>query len=171
MHVVHFFDQLLGSHTPIGELSIVQLVARALIVFFFALAMARFADKRVFAKKTPFDIILALILASMLSRAINGSAPLAGTIAAGFAMVFIHRCMGWLACRWPFFGELIKGHSDTLVKDGKIITAAMQRNRLSHEDLNEDLRLKASTDDLAKIETVRMERSGDVSVVPRDQAG
>src|SRR5258705_10936821 len=99
------------------HLTITQVVLRAVLVFFAALCIVRVANKRFFAKKTAFDLILGLILASMLARAINGSEQLGPTIAAGFALALLHRFLGFLACRWPSFGSLIKGHSQTLIEN------------------------------------------------------
>ncbi len=44
-------------------------------MFAAALVMVRSGDKRFFARKSAFDVILGFMLASVLSRAINGSAP------------------------------------------------------------------------------------------------
>src|SRR4051812_1970494 len=109
-----------GEGTQATHLSLGQVLVRTVVIFFSALLVVRFADKRFFAKKTAFDVILGLILASMMSRAINGSEKLVPTIAAGFLMASLHRFLGWLACKVPQLGNFIKGHSTTLVKDGLV---------------------------------------------------
>ncbi len=161
----------LGLHAEMKTLTVAQIVLRAVVVFSAALIMARLADKRVFSKKTPFDIILALILASMLSRAINGSAALVGSLVAGFVMVLLHRLLGWMACHWDLIGAAIKGRGDTLIEEGCVIERNMRRNHFSHEDLREDLRLRAATDDVSQVKSARMERNGEVSVVLRTKDG
>jgi uncharacterized membrane protein YcaP (DUF421 family) len=94
---------------PAQELTAVQVLLRAVLVFFAALAIVRMADKRFFAKKTAFDVVLGLILASMLARAINGSENLGPSIAAGFMLAALHRFLGFLSCVFPNFGGLIRG--------------------------------------------------------------
>src|ERR1700710_969745 len=91
----------LGIGVEAQYLTILQVVLRAVVVFFASLLIVRVADKRFFAKKTAFDVILGLILASMLARAINGSEQLGPTLSAGFALAFLHRLLGWLACKFP----------------------------------------------------------------------
>ena len=46
-----------------------------------------------------------------------------------------------------------------IVENGKPIWDTMHRNHISQHDLEEDLRLEAHTEDLAKIKIARIERS------------
>ena len=171
MSLVPFIDHALGLHVEVQDLAISQVVLRALVMTAAALVMARLVDRHVFARKNVFDIMLALILASMLSRAINGSAAYFGSIVAGFAMILLHRVIGWVACRWPRLSRIIKGRDEILIENGEVSAAALLRNDLSLEDIQEDVRLRASTDDLARVQTARIERSGDISVILRAKPG
>ena len=97
-----------GGGIKAQHLTILQVSLRAVLMFFAALCIVRIADKRFFAKKTAFDVILGFMLASMLARAVNGSEQLAPTIAAGFVLALLHRLLGWLACIRPEFAGLIE---------------------------------------------------------------
>src|SRR3954466_6929852 len=114
--------ELLYSAFGVGQqaqdLTILQVLLRAILIFFAALCIVRIADKRFFAKKTAFDVVLGLILASMLARAINGSEQLGPTISAGFTLALLHRLLGYLSCLSPQLGGWIKGHSQTLITEG-----------------------------------------------------
>lgn len=72
------------------------------------LLMVRLSSRRSLAEKTAFDAILLVILASVLSRAINGSATFFASIGASFVLVFLHRFFAWIAGRSHTFGKLIK---------------------------------------------------------------
>lgn len=143
-----------------------QVLLRAILIFIATLAIVRFADKRFFAKKTAFDVILGFILASMMARAINGSEQLGPTIAAGFALALLHRFLGFLASRWPRFGELIKGSTQTLVEDGVVRRRQLDDHHISEADLLEDLRIKG-VDSPEKAKLATLERSGEISVIPK----
>jgi uncharacterized membrane protein YcaP (DUF421 family) len=43
----------------------------------------------------------------------------------------------------------------------------MRRTHVSMHDLDEDMRLRAQTDDLSNIELSRVERSGDISFIKK----
>jgi uncharacterized membrane protein YcaP (DUF421 family) len=155
-----------GVGAEAQHLTIAQVALRAVVIFAAALWIVRVADKRFFAKKTAFDLILGLILASMMARAINGSEQLGPTIVAGFVLALLHRGLGELACIWPTFGGWIKGHSQTLVSNGQVDEAELRKHHISRDDLDEELRLNGvETPDEVKI--ARLERSGEISAIKK----
>jgi uncharacterized membrane protein YcaP (DUF421 family) len=160
---LNFFETLLGLGVEPHDLTFVQISLRGIIVFLATLVMVRFGTKRSLARKTPFDAILLVILAAVLSRAINGSAPFLSTIGGGVVLVLLHRVFAHLAYRSHRFGILVKGSPDTIVRNGECDLRMMRRNHVSMHDLEEDMRLHAHIDDLSKIRLARVERSGDIS--------
>jgi hypothetical protein len=68
------FETLLGLGVEPRDLTFVQISLRGIIVFLITLATVRLGHKRSLSRKTPFDAVLLVILAAVLSRAINGSA-------------------------------------------------------------------------------------------------
>jgi uncharacterized membrane protein YcaP (DUF421 family) len=155
---------LFGEGLQSTQLSYGQVILRAVVVFFAALAVVRIANKRFFAKKTAFDFILGLILASMMARAINGTERLGPTILAGFVLALLHRGLGWLACRWPALGVWVKGTSQTLVENGELNRETMQRHHIGEDDLREELRLQG-VQNASEVHLARLERSGEISVI------
>lgn len=59
------------------------------------IVMVRLSSKRSLAEKTAFDAIFIVILASILSRAVNGTAGFFSTIGGGFVLVLLHRSFSW----------------------------------------------------------------------------
>jgi uncharacterized membrane protein YcaP (DUF421 family) len=163
-----FFEMLLGLDAEPKNFTFVQVSIRGIIVMIAALIMIRLGSKRSLAQKTVYDAVLIVVLASVLARAINGSAPFWPTLGGGFVMVGLHRFLGTLACRWHSFGILIKGRPDVIVHNGEINWKTMYANHISKHDLEEDLRLSAKTEELEKIRVARVERSGDISFIKRN---
>lgn len=144
-----------------------QVSLRGVIIFLIALFMVRLSSQRSLAEKTAFDAILLVILASILSRAINGSAGFFTSIGGGFVLVFLHRFFAWVAYRSHAFGKMIKGSPVMIVENGQPLIDRMRRSHVSQHDLEEDLRLTAKTDDLSRIRVARVERSGDISFIEK----
>jgi uncharacterized membrane protein YcaP (DUF421 family) len=163
-----FVDSLLGLQLEPKQLTFTQVSLRGVIVFVLTLFMVRLSSRRSLAQKTAFDAILLVILASVLSRAINGSAGFFTTIGVGFVLVFLHRLFGWIACRSHVFGILIKGCPTVVIQNGQLNRHAMRQNLISDHDLEEDLRLDAETQDISKIKIARLERSGDLSFIKNE---
>lgn len=160
---------LLGFGVEPKNYTVLQVCMRTLVIFLTALVMIRVADRRFLAQKTGFDAVVALILASTLSRAINGSAALGTTIACGFLIILIHRLLAKLAFHSHAFGEVIKGSSAKLIIDGQMIQKNMARHDVTEADLKEDMRLQGEPDDLTMVREARIERSGEVSIVTKDK--
>jgi uncharacterized membrane protein YcaP (DUF421 family) len=163
----NFFQTLLGLSLEPKDLTFVQISLRGIIVFLATLIMVRFGSKRSLAHRTPFDAILLVILAAVLSRAINGSAPFVATLGGGVVLVAFHRLFALLAFHSHRFGILVKGKPDVIVRDGQCDFSIMRRNHVSIHDLEEDMRLTAHLDDLAKVRLACVERSGEISFIKK----
>src|SRR5438128_6262605 len=92
-----FLGPVLGLGMEPKDLTFVQISLRGIIVFLATLIIVRLGHKRSLALKTPFDAVLLVILASVLSRAINGSAAFFGTLSGGLVLVALHRAFAHLA--------------------------------------------------------------------------
>ena len=160
-------EPLLGLGVDPKNLTFMQISLRGVIVFIATLIMIRFGHKRSLARKTAFDAVLIVILASVLSRAINGSAAFFATLGGGFVLVLLHRLLALIAYHSHGFGILIKGEPDLIVHDGHTDIPNMRRNHISQHDLEEDLRLAAASENLSGIERARVERSGDISFIKK----
>jgi len=165
----NFFLTLLGPDGKATELTMLQISLRGFVIFIAGLAIVRIGDRRSLAEKTAFDAIFIVLIGSMLSRAINGTAPFFTTIGAGVALMIIHRAFAFGAFKSHVFGRLIKGRPLTLVRNGEIDWKEMKHGLVSGHDLEEDLHLDAKTEDLATIKTARLERSGDISFIKSEQ--
>src|SRR5437773_11235366 len=115
------FSQSIGALLGLGvepkELTFLQVSLRGVIVFIVTLVMMRLSSKRSLAEKTAFDAVLIVIIASVLARAINGSAAFFPTLGAGFVLVILHRLLGAAAYYSHRFGILIKGKPAMLVQN------------------------------------------------------
>ncbi|MDB6120676.1 MAG: hypothetical protein JWO08_4457 [Verrucomicrobiaceae bacterium] len=163
-------SDMLGLQSEAQELTFSQVCLRGVVIFVAGLLMVRVADKRFYAKKSAFDILLALVLGSTLGRAINGSERLFETIGVCFLLVLIHRLMGFAACRYPSFEKIVKGHTNTLVKEGQVLKNNLYGHHLSEEDLNEQLRLQGNASSAEEVALACLERSGEISVIKKEKS-
>jgi uncharacterized membrane protein YcaP (DUF421 family) len=166
---VNSFNELLGLGLKPDQLTAFQICLRGFIIFFITIVTLRMGHKRFLAQRTAFDMVLALILASSLSRAINGSAPFFQTILMGFLLIFLHQLIAALSCRYPKLDDLIKGSTCDLIVDGKIQQSVARKHAVSMKDLEEDIRLDGNVDDFSKIKIARLERNGEISVVRNEK--
>ncbi|HEY9505395.1 MAG TPA: YetF domain-containing protein [Gemmatimonadales bacterium] len=137
---------------------------RAAAVYAFALAVVRLGSKRFLSQASAFDVIVAIMLGSIMSRAITGS-PFWPTLLAGAVLVAAHWLLAALAYRLDWVGPLVKGQPRLLVRDGRTDREAMRRAGVSQHDLEQAVRIEAGETDLSRVREARLERDGSISVV------
>src|SRR3982751_6641843 len=93
----NFVGPLLGLGTEPKDLTFLQISLRGVIVLVFTLIIVRLGDKRSLSKKSAFDAALLIILASVLARAINGSAAFFATLGGSAVIVGLHRLMAYFS--------------------------------------------------------------------------
>jgi uncharacterized membrane protein YcaP (DUF421 family) len=163
-----FTTGLLGLDAQPKDLTFLQISLRGIIVFLATLIMIRFGHKRSLSRKTGFDAVLMVILASVLSRAINGSSAFFATLGGSVIIVVVHRLLALIAYHSHAFGILIKGRPELIIDDGDLILSTMRRNHISKHDVEEDMRLEARTQELKDIRKGYVERSGDISFIEKE---
>lgn len=154
--------QLIGRYG--GDITALQMSARAAVVFFLGLVMMRMAGKRVFGQWGALDIILSVVIGSNLSRTITGAAPFGPTLAACFMLIALHWALAWAAVLYPSLGVLFKGRPVRLIKDGEVDHGAMKRSGVGVHDLQQALRCAGVTDE-ASVSAAWLERNGAISVL------
>jgi uncharacterized membrane protein YcaP (DUF421 family) len=157
---------LLGLGLDVGDVGALQMALRTIIIYAFSLLLVRLGSKRFLSQATAFDFIVSIMLGSVMSRAINGSAPFLPTLAAGVVLIALHTLFAWIAFNTDWFGALIKGNAVLLIKDGEVQHEGMRQSGLSTLDLEQALRLQAQQSDPAKIKLAYLERNGRISVIP-----
>ena len=154
----------------VQDVGAVAMALRTIVVFAFTLAIVRLGSKRFLSQATAFDVIVAIMLGSIMSRAINGSAPFVPTLFGGLALVGLHWLLAFLAFKTNWFGSVVKGEPVLLVEDGEVQADGMRRTGLSARDLNEALRHQGKPPDPSKVRLAYLERNGSISIVPyKDQ--
>jgi uncharacterized membrane protein YcaP (DUF421 family) len=163
---LHDLSGLIGTT---DEITWWQMCVRAVIIFVFGIAVTRVAGSRAFGRHTAFDLILAVLLGSNLSRALTGNAELFSTLAATAVLVVLHTLVGWLALHFDWVGWAAKGRPIQLIRDGSRDLAGMRRALLTERDLAEGLRA-SGVQDAADVRAAYLERSGEITVVEAPSA-
>jgi uncharacterized membrane protein YcaP (DUF421 family) len=156
----------LALTTELGEMDAGPMALRTVVVYAFTLALVRLGSRRLLARASAFDVIVAIMLGSIVSRAINGTAPFIPTLLAGAALLATHLLLAALAFRFDWFSSVMKGERIALIRNGEMQRSGMRRASVTRGDLDEALRLETGHADPSKIELAYMERSGRISVIP-----
>jgi uncharacterized membrane protein YcaP (DUF421 family) len=139
---------------------------RAMVIYLATLAIVRLAKRRFLGRTTAFDVVVGIIIGSIASRAITGNAPMLPSMAACVVIVAMHWLMSGLAVRWHAFGEVIKGSTRVLIRDGVVDQKALRVVHMTHRDLEEALR-RQGVSEAGQVAEAQLERDGSVSVIKK----
>jgi uncharacterized membrane protein YcaP (DUF421 family) len=162
----NFLELALNPNGKPEELTYAQVGLRALLVYSAVIAFVRFGKKRFLAQATAFDAILLVLIGSIASRGVSGTAPLFPSLFATAALILIHRSFSYLSYKSGAFSHLIKGNPTPIVKQGELDKRILGRAHMSDGDLREDLRKKGVTD-LSEVSEATLERDGTLSVIKK----
>jgi uncharacterized membrane protein YcaP (DUF421 family) len=151
------------------ELSVLQILTRCIFIYVIGIALVRLGNKRFIGKMTAFDIIIAIIIGSLLSRTITEKDLFFETLAACLLLILVHRLFSLIAAYSDRFGDWIKGHERVVVQDGEILWDALHKSNLSKQDLMQTLRLNARVSDITNVQIARLERNGDISIILKNE--
>ena len=159
------FDTL----TRMWQLSIPfwELILRVVIIYAFLLVLLRLSGKRQVGQLAPFDLVLLLVLSNSVQNAMTAgdNSVLAGLISAA-ALVLMNYLVGLATYKSKKLEALVEGRPEVLIHNGRLFTDVMERERLTHHELNAALR----TAGCACVEEVRfavLENNGVISVQPK----
>ncbi len=147
-----------------GEhLDALQMTLRAAAAFGLTLAMIRVSGRRSIGQHRAFDFCIAVLLGSVLSRAVVGASPFWPTMCAGAALVVLHRAVATASLHWPWFESLVSGDKRELVQAGRRDQREMDRALITARDLDEAVRKKTG-DESTPIDRAVLERDGRITV-------
>lgn len=146
------------------NVSLAQECARAVLIFFYGLALLRLTGRRTFAHWSALDVLLSIIIGSNLSRALTGSVPLAGTLLASALLVGLHVMCAQGVARYKRLSAIIEGKPVDLGRNGSVDLQTRQRHMVSECDLMEALR-KRGIEDVRGTKHIVLEASGEITVI------
>lgn len=144
-----------------------ELVARALLVYFFLLVLLRVTGKRQVGQLAPFDLVLLLILSNAVQNAMNGgdNSYTAGILLAT-TLVVVNGLVGYATFRSKWLEALVEGRPVVLIHNGKLYDRVLRSQRLTHHELMAALR-RGGCACVEHVHVALIENNGQISVVPK----
>jgi uncharacterized membrane protein YcaP (DUF421 family) len=144
-----------------------DLVVRAVVVFFFVFVLTRVIGRRELSQLAPFDLILLIILGDALQQgltqddySVTGAVLVVGT----FALLQV--VMSWLSFRFAPLRPVLEGEPLVIVQDGTPIDRNLRRERITLEDVMESARLQEIAS-LDEVQWAVLERNGQISFLKK----
>ncbi len=145
--------------------NVLEVIARCVIIYGFLLIAFRVAGKRELGQMTPFDLVLILVISNAVQNAMVGAhtSVTAGLLAAATLFV-LNMVVGVLKQSSRRAQTLLEGTPTVLIKDGTPVTASLQQEGISHEELATAVREHGFAD-VSDVDLAMLEIDGSISAI------
>ncbi|MFO7662675.1 MAG: DUF421 domain-containing protein [Chloroflexota bacterium] len=166
--LLSFLAWAIGGDLADPNLALFQVIVRSVIVFMIGIVIIRIGKRRIFRAGTPLDLLMAIIIGSVLSRTINGSARFTDTIVATATLVAFHWLLSTVSYHSTRFNKIVNGEPRYLIEDGELHRSALRAAKISEADLQEELHLNGY-ESPEQIRHAWLERNGEFSFIGHDE--
>jgi uncharacterized membrane protein YcaP (DUF421 family) len=151
--------------------SVARVVVMALLAYTALIIVLRLAGKRSLAKLNAFDLAVTVAFGSALSSIIlTSDIPLADGLAALISLALLQFFVAKASVRSGRFGKIIRSTPRLLVREGRCLTEAMARERITQGELEAAIR-NSGIGRIEDVAAVVLETDGSLSVIPAGGEG
>ncbi|RJX22842.1 MAG: DUF421 domain-containing protein [Ammonifex sp.] len=139
---------------------------RTVIIYFIVLIMVRLMGKREIGQLSPFDFVVAIIIAEVAALPMESTEiPLLQGLFPLFILVALEIAFSCVALRSRWLRQLVCGTPQVVIHEGKLLRHEMRRARYNLDDLMSQLREKGYPDP-GDVAFAILENSGRLSIIP-----
>lgn len=145
---------------------------RTLVLYLVLITGLRLTGKRQIGELEPNELVLTMLLSDLAAVPMQDfGIPLLSGVLPIAVILCMSMLLSFLSLRSVRFRALICGEPTVIIRQGVISQQAMRRNRLTLDELMEELRCQGVTD-LQTVKYAVLETSGQLSVLlyPKEQA-
>jgi uncharacterized membrane protein YcaP (DUF421 family) len=140
-----------------------DVVIRAVFMYFFILLVMRIVGRRELSTLEPFDLVLLIVLGDLVQQGVTQSDySLTGATTVIVTLGLLTVVTAWLSFRVRRLRPLLEGEPIVLVADGSVLERNLRRERLTHAELEAEARL-AQIGSLSQVRYAVLETNGRIS--------
>jgi uncharacterized membrane protein YcaP (DUF421 family) len=137
-----------------------------MILYLFIVCGIRLLGKRQIGELEPSELVLSLLVADLASVPMQDlGVPLAMGIIPILTLLTLSSLISVLTIKSMTIRNLLCGKPSVVIQDGKLLPRALLKNRLTIDELLEELRLGGYAD-IARVKCAILETSGHLSILP-----
>ena len=152
-------------HLWIPDIPLAEKLLRSVVVYGFLLASFRLSGKRQLGQMTPFDLIVLLIISNVVQNALIGNDnSLGGGLVGAATILVLNSLVARVTFRSKTAQRLVEHAPTVLVRHGRILSANLERERLSLSEFHAALRWEGVVT-VSELRYVLLEQDGHLSVI------
>jgi uncharacterized membrane protein YcaP (DUF421 family) len=147
-----------------------DLAIRAVILYAFVLLLMRVTGRREISSLSASDLVLLIVLGDAIQQGLTqDDYSVTGAVIVVATIAILQLATSYLGFRFKRFRNIVEGVPVLLIDDGKVLDENLRRQRLTRDDLAEEMRL----DQIPSFDHVRwaiFETNGKFSFITKDSA-
>jgi len=146
------------------SLTTIEWILRAVIAFFFLVAVARALGQRTISQLRLLDFVIALVIGNIIAHPLSDeNLGLKGSITTTLVLVVLYLIGIFGILKFPALRKILNNSPIIIVQDGEIIYKGLKKARISLDVLLEELR-EEKVEDVKKVALAMWEADGKISV-------
>lgn len=143
-------------------------VLRGVSIYVALLVIMRLSGRRTLGQMNAFDFVLLLIIGECTQQALLGEDfSITNSIILILTLVMMDIGLAFVKARLPRLDKALDGVPTVLVEDGEPLYDRMKMARVDEADILENARLKQGLASMREIRFAVLERTGDISIIPK----
>lgn len=144
----------------------ISLVLRTILIYLIVLAVVRLMGKREIGQFSPFDFVVAIIVAEIATMPLVSDIPLWHAIIPLAVLALLEIALSFAALHSRKLRSILDGNPQVVIKGGHILKKELRKARYNLDDLLSQLR-ESGYPKPEDIEVAILETSGRISIVPK----
>jgi uncharacterized membrane protein YcaP (DUF421 family) len=144
-----------------------DIVLRALFLYVFVVFLMRVIGRRELSSLSAVDLVLLIVLGDAIQQGLTqDDYSVTGAVIAVSTIASVQVASSYLSFRSRRARRIIEGEPVVVVEDGKLLERNMKRERLTEDELAEEMRQQQ----IASVEDVQwgiLESNGTISFIPK----
>lgn len=142
---------------------------RTVVLYCLVVITMRLMGKRQIGELEPFELVISIMISDLASLPMQDTRiPLIHGIIPILTLLILQSIITLLEIKWEKAGALFTGKPSILIRNGKIDEKELKNQRLSFNDLIEELRLNGYYN-ISDIKYAILETSGQLSIMPNSK--
>src|SRR5258708_18061373 len=144
-----------------------EFIVRGLIIYVLMVVILRLTGKRQVGQLAPFDLVLLLVLSNAVQNSMNGGDhSITGGVILAVTLVVANGIVGRITYRSKMLERIVEGRPEVLIHNGKLFREIMEREQITHHELNSALRA-ANCSCVEEVHFAMLENTGHITVQPK----
>jgi uncharacterized membrane protein YcaP (DUF421 family) len=145
-----------------------DIVLRAIVLYFFIVLVMRVLGRRELSSMTPFDLVLLIVLGDAIQQGLTqDDYSVTGAFLAVATIATLQVFTSWLSFRSKRARKVLEGDPLVVVEKGKVVDHNLKRERMTEDEIAEEMR-QQQISSLDEVEWAILESNGSISFIKKN---